>query len=278
MTGVNLLPDDYIARAAQKRANRLCLALFALVMLGVVVAGVASERAYRNTLGVAQRVDESYTQAVKLVQQMQELEATRAKMVAKASSTARLLEPVPRSYLLATIANALPEGASLSKFELKSQRGAGTVTISRGGKTQFDSALASRQGSGEPPPLVVSMTLTGLAGTDVDVARFITAMARCPLMQSVDLVYSQEKLIEQTTVREFQVTLALKPEAEVRKDQPSAGETPAIRTGETPVIRAGETPANRSTGILPVSPTAVSAVAGAGETPVIPQIAHGGQP
>ena len=63
----------------------------------------------------------------------------------------------------------------------------------------------------------VEISVTGLAATDVETARFIAAMARCPLMETVDLVYSQEKKIADAVVRQFQVTLKLKSDADVRR-------------------------------------------------------------
>ena len=59
--------------------------------------------------------------------------------------------------------------------------------------------------------------MTGYAATDVEVARFISAMSRCPLLASVDLVYSMEKEVDDVRVREFAVHMRLKPEAQLIK-------------------------------------------------------------
>ena len=62
----------------------------------------------------------------------------------------------------------------------------------------------------------VRLVVTGLAATDVEVAKFIAQMAKCPLMESVDLVYSEEKKISGSMVRTFQVEMQLKGDADVR--------------------------------------------------------------
>ena len=119
MSLVNLLPEDYITHQRQKHANLMCLLLFVTVMIGLAGAALVSERKYQRTREVCERVDKSYEEAGKLIEQMQEQDVTRNSMLQKATLTAALLERVPRSYLLATITKALPKGASLTKFELK---------------------------------------------------------------------------------------------------------------------------------------------------------------
>jgi Tfp pilus assembly protein PilN len=214
MSLINLLPDDYLRRQAQKRANLLCAGLFAVVMAGVLVAVAISERGYRNTRAICERVNASYADAEKLIGELQELESTRAKMYAKANRTSSLLEKMPRSNLIAAITNALPEGSSLMKVELKSSRG---TKIVANPKSKYEQVKAKAIGANnsaanviEQPPRQVSLTVTGLAGTDVEVARFITSMAQCPMVQPPDLVYSQEKKINDVNVREFQVVMIIK--------------------------------------------------------------------
>jgi len=217
MSLVNLLPEDYVARQAQKRANVFCTVLFAVVMAGVVAAAVVSERQYRNTRLVSERVNQAYAEAADLIKQLRQLENTRQKLLAKAKLTAGLLERVPRSYLLATVTNALPEGASLTRFELRTRR---QVTVRRApaAKTRYQAAAAKRAAKAKVKAtggMSVQLTVVGLAATDVQVARFIAAMARCPLMETVDLVYSQQKKRGNAIVREFRVDLQLKPDADV---------------------------------------------------------------
>lgn len=215
MSIINLLPDDYLASRARRRATMLCAVLFVLVIAGVLVAAIVSERGYRRTRQVSDRVNESYAEAQKLIGQLQELEVTKQRLVKKATRTAGLLERVPRSYLLAVITQALPEGTSLSRFELEGKR---HVVVTAGPKSRYEAIGATRQKSGSKATssLDVEITVTGLAATDVEVARFIAAMARCRLMDMVDLVYSQEKTVNDSVVREFQVVLRLKPDADVR--------------------------------------------------------------
>ncbi len=234
MSIVNQLPEDYVAHQSQKRANLMCLLLFAVVMIGLAAAAVVSERKYRRTREVCERVNQSYDEAAKLIKEMQALDVTRHNMLKKANLTAALLERVPRSYILATITQALPKGASLTKFELSTKHIADSSTsTSNKPKSKYEAAAAKNKPVPEQTAkkkTKVAITITGLAGTDVEVGRFISAMDRCPLIESVDLVFSQEKKIEDSVVREFEVVLHLKDDADVRRQSPDV-ETAVGRSG-----------------------------------------------
>jgi len=218
MSTINLLPKDYLQSRTRRRSTILCLLLFALVMGGVAAATFVSQRSGRYTLKVRNRVNASYARAAELIAQMQELQAKKLAMCRKAETTACLIERVPRSTLLGIVTNALPKGASLTKFSLNTKivRPAET-DASRAAKkkrklpkksTKFG---AAKDAGPQAPPTVVEMEVTGLAHNDLQVARFMAELIRNPLLTSVDLVVSQEKVVDKVPVREFEVKLKLRP-------------------------------------------------------------------
>ena len=232
MSLVSLLPEDYVAHQRQKRANLMCLLLFGIVMVGLVGAAVVSERKHQRTREVCERVDKSYEEAGKLIQQMQELDITRHGMLQKANLTAALLEHVPRSYLLATITKALPKDASLTDLELRTKliKSPGTP---RGKKTKFDkvSGAKNKSASKTSRRVKVEIIVTGLAGTNVEVGQFINAMEQCPQIESVNFIFSKEEKINESIMHEFEVILHLKDNADVQ-DQPVTAEATS-NTGDT---------------------------------------------
>lgn len=219
MSLINMLPDDYVRRLKQRRMTRLCILLLVVVACGVAGAALVSHRSYRITRQVSEDVNASYQEANRLIQQMQELEGSRGQMLEKAKLTAGLLERVPRSFLLATITEALPDGCSLAKFDLASKKKA-ILVITKESKAQM-----AKEPPKPAPSNDVIVTVTGQAGTDVEVARFIAAIAKCELVDTVDLVYSEQKKFQEQVVREFQVVLTLRGDADVRK-LPLASKTP----------------------------------------------------
>jgi len=221
MTLINLLPEDYIRRKRAQRSNRLCLVLFVVVMAGVLAAAVVSQRSRANTQSVLDRVDNEYQQAASMMTELGQLQAQKQMMLEKAKSTSTLLERIPRSYLLAIVTNSLPPKASLLEVNLYPKQIIAPADPSKDAKF----AAKSGQVAAALLPSIVEMDVSGLAETDVGVARFIANLARCPLAESVDLVYSQEKpfeiknakgdVVAKPLLREFQVRMVLRSDMDV---------------------------------------------------------------
>lgn len=219
MTLINLLPEDYIQQKQARRSNRLCLVLFLVVMSGVLAAAVVGYKCRANTQTVLDRVDSEYKQATAMMDDLSRLQIQKKTMLEKARSTSTLLERVPRSYLLGVLTNSLPAHASLQQVSLYPKQVITPV------ETPKDPKFAAKSGQQNTSLMIVEMEVTGLADTDVGVAKFIAALARCPLAESVDLVYSQEKPIEvkdskgavvaRHQLREFQVRMVLRSNVDV---------------------------------------------------------------
>jgi len=213
MSTINLLPSDYIESRCRHRTNVMCLALGVIVITAVAAAGVVSERSSSHTQAVRDRVNAAYADAAKLISQMQLLEVQRTQMLRKAQVTSSLVERVPRSTLLAVLTNALPKNCSLVNLDLDTRHVITAAKPLTKAKAGSKLTSASRQ-SIKNQTSRVEIQITGRATTDVDVARFIANLLGSPLMSSVDLVYSEEKLIDKVPVREFQIRLELKANAD----------------------------------------------------------------
>jgi Tfp pilus assembly protein PilN len=223
MSIINLIPNTYLKQRSQQRANRLCVMLFVVVMTGVAGAVWVSHRNLQNTYKVSDGVNQSYSEAAKLLQQMQQLEIQKRKGVYKAKTTSALLERSPRSYILATVTQSLPENCCLTSLDLKPAKITKTTAITSANKkkTAKDSKApvppTPEAALAKQPPM--EMVVTGWAATDVQVAQFLANLIQDPLLESVELGYSQTKEIKskenQTTIREFSVTAQIRPEIDV---------------------------------------------------------------
>jgi len=229
MSMINLLPSDYVKQRSRRRANVVCVGLFVIVTSSVVGASIFSERSHRHSLEVRDRVEREYAEATKVIEQVQFLESQKQKMLQKAKLTSTLVERIPRSVLLAILADARPKNTSLLELEMITRPVKKTQGADFPGNSGSTYSVTSRKdGSARPLEMAVTMKVKGLAGTDGDVARFIANLGRNPLVAWADLVYSQERIERKTTVREFQILL------EVKSD---AGETDFRRT--ISAVRAG---------------------------------------
>jgi len=210
---VNLLPEDHANARIRQRIFRICLVMFPLVLGCTVTAVVISRRTCSRTMQVRQHLSRSYSNARELAREFTKVEMKRREILRQAELNASLLDGGPRSYVLAMVANAMPEHTSLTRLELDAQSSAMASSLIAGSAT--NTAPKTSAGSSAPGalPQRPRMRLTGLAATDVAVGILIANLSRSPLVATVDLRYSQAKPNEQG-VREFQVLLELKPNAD----------------------------------------------------------------
>jgi hypothetical protein len=212
MSTINLLPEDYKQRRSQHRGNTICMILFGVVIFAIGGAALVSEQSGQNTRNVGQRVDKAYAEAARLIDEMHELEAQKRKMLQKAELSAALMERLPRSYVLALVTNALPEGASLTSLSMSTSA---LKTSSAKARTKHARMAKQRKKNQPPAPRVqVAMTLDGWAATDVQVARLIANLAKNPLTEMVDLAYSQETKHKEDVIRKFRLIVRLKLNAD----------------------------------------------------------------
>jgi len=226
---VDFLPEDFIERRLERRTNVICLGLFGVVLVGVVGAYGVTRTQLHLALQERKRIAASYEEAARRIAQLDELQQQKQSLVRKARLTATLLEPVPRSNLLAALVRRLPEAASMSELKLKSTKIA-AAPMPEAAASALAEAEAKAKAAGEPfnssvvidqvDKYRVALTLVGLAPTDIQVAQYISALAACPLLEEVDLVYSEEARVSDAKMRRFKITMILDPDADIRELEP----------------------------------------------------------
>lgn len=206
MSNINFVPDDYVQNNDSRRTNLMCAVLFVLVMaaLGGVFASIimrkracAVEEAQLNA-EVAQKHEE--------IRKVEELQAKRKEMMKTALTTAELLEPVPRSILLATLTNNLPAGTSLIDLDIIQRQSQDKE--SQGASTS--AAGSSAQAAGSPEKrLETCIDIGGMTWTDLQVAEYIKRLEDCVLLNSIALVESRECKVNDEVFRKFKLKAKL---------------------------------------------------------------------
>jgi len=202
MSNINFVPDDYVQDNESRRTNLMCVVLFVLVMsaLGGVFTTIlmrrkacAAEEALLNA-EVAQKREE--------IRKVEELQAKRKEMMKTALTTAELLEPVPRSIILATLTNNLPAGTSLVDLNIiqKESKDAGN----RGGKKSSAKTIESPE-----KRLETYIDICGITWTDLQVAAYIERLEDCALLNEIALVESKECKVKDEVFREFKLKAKL---------------------------------------------------------------------
>ncbi len=222
MSTINLLPENYTANRRRQRTNVMCIALFAIVMFGVVTASIASRNQFENTKAKLSKLNNAYKIAAKSVALLRRLEDENTKCSNKRAELGRLLDKAPKSTLLALLTNARPKGMSLGLVKLKTKMPDPPKkkrSARRSSKSKRKSKKRSKKNARKAkaivkklPDPIVTVEITGIAGTDLDVAAFIDNLASSGLMKSVDLNFTQNKLIGENSLREFRIICEIKPD------------------------------------------------------------------
>lgn len=223
---LSFLPDDYLERKAQRRTNAICATLFMIVLVAIGSAFSYTERSMRAVEREHLSIEKQYTDAAKRITQVQQLQQKQRTMAMQAELTASLLEKVPRSFLLAEITNSMPRGVSLLDLSLESKKKTSQQAQSATPKATFERKADARRkaatgGASAPPPAPeprsydVFIKITGIAGTDVQVAQFITKLNHSRLLKDVNLVISEQFKGDDGASRKFQVEMIVDPQADV---------------------------------------------------------------
>ncbi len=218
---LSFLPDDYMEKKLRRRTNAILGTLFLVVVIAIGGTLFLRERATRAMLARKANLEMQLTEAAKPIEQFNQMQQKQQELGRQADITASLLERVPRSYLLAEITNAIPSGVSLIDFNLASKLRPNKPAPAA--KTAFDKRKAQNNAPEKDLPQArfydVTMRLTGVAATDVQVAQFMSKLNHSTLLQDVNLVVSEQFKKGNDVLRKFQVEMTLNPNAQVSIDE-----------------------------------------------------------
>jgi Tfp pilus assembly protein PilN len=239
---LSFLPDDFLETKRKRRTNFVCALLFLVIMSGIGVGFTFIEKSLRIAAKEHEEVSKQFADAASRIEQERQMQEKQQKMNAQAELTASLLEKVPRSVLLAELTKARPAGVSFLDLMLDSKVRAASAAAPSGGKTQFELKRAASEGGSNsgggstPPPVAkgkaydVTIRLTGIADTDVQVAQFLARLNQSKLVRDVNLIISDEFAVAEAKMRKFQIDMSVDPNAEVDPDaaQPLNANTAAV--------------------------------------------------
>lgn len=220
---MSFLPEDYVERRIEQRTNMVCVSLFVVVLAGMIGGYVVTAKNRSAVRHQADLVNKQYAEAARRMEQLEELEKRKGEVVRKAQVTAALVEPVPRSRLLADLVNRMPAAMSLLEIQLttKEQKHFAVHHVVDHNK----SAMANKSKKQAPdvpapPKVTVGVSLVGVAPTDVQVAGYMASLSQSQLLGDVNLVFSEESKVGQNTMRKFRIDMTIRPDADVRQIEP----------------------------------------------------------
>lgn len=223
MSIINFLPEDYLAKRERGKVNVIFFAVFAAIMFVVISSSMGSRVKYQNELDKLTALEKEYQQAAVTVTEIQNLQTKQARLKAKNDRIMPLIDRVPKSLLLAMMTNARPDNVSIlaSRLDTRFPRQERRRAIQTLGQKAMNSSKQANQptASAIRTDPIVTLSITGLAHTDVEVAQFIANLNASGIMKSVSLGYSEEKKFKEmpdTLLRKFMINCEIKQKADAR--------------------------------------------------------------
>lgn len=236
--GGGFLPEDYVQRKAEGRANIIGLTLFCAVMGTVVAAFFVTNRNWKSVHEEREAIAVQYTAAEPEIELLIKLEEQKEQMLQKAEIVTALIEPVPRSILMAELVTRMPDEMTLLTVELKGRRVAdaaptreddkqkrrtsvrGRKAGSLGGTKTGASADETENKSILPPRYEYTLTLTGVTPKNEEIADYMDGLKLSPLLRRVDLTHVDSQKMKDFELRKFEITAEIDPRADARGIEP----------------------------------------------------------
>jgi Tfp pilus assembly protein PilN len=235
MATINFVPNDYIQQRQSSRANLMYLTLLAALLGGIGVTFSVIKMRQSVVGRELAAVNAKMMEAKEQIAQLEELKTKGKTMMKSMVMTAELLEPVPRSVVLACLTNNLPSGVSLLEMQLVEKENKvlaapaakpaptapATASKTTSKTTQYQAAAAKNQKPAAPETKTVLQTnleIEGIAPSDIEVASFIANLSGSILLDNVELVQSKEQDIDGVKFRQFRLRSSLKPNLTLTKE------------------------------------------------------------
>jgi Tfp pilus assembly protein PilN len=227
----SFLPEEYLRRKADARSLIVNLVLFGGVLTVTIGAFVVSNRQWNQVRAQRAEIDAQWKAEELKIEQLKVMEARKSDLLQRASVTAALLERVPRSILMAELINRMPDNVTITQLDMISKRIVEKVDPAKAedGKSLV-SKLALKDESKaavvkpRPPKLEFSLKIEGTAISDTEVADYQAALKGCQLLDRVDLVSTEESILNEVTVRKFRLEAVIRADADAASMQPVRAE------------------------------------------------------
>ncbi len=225
MLNINFIPEDYIRNNESSRTNLIYIVLLGLVMGGLISAFVAIKIRQRTYAVQEKNVDMEMARKQEALKQFEELQVKSSVMWKTALTTAELLEPAPRSVILASLTNNLPAGTSLTKLSIIQRLSKNVSNASSAVTSKYDQLASKNKQQGNttnnvsPEQMLETyVEIEGMAPSDIQVADYIKKLGGSNLFDNVALVESKELKTERAAFRQFKLNTLLNKGIHITKE------------------------------------------------------------
>jgi Tfp pilus assembly protein PilN len=195
MVNINFIPDDYIRNNESRRINLICIALLSIILVAIGGA-FGAIRMRQRTLNIREAsIDTDLTKKKGQIKTIDQLQKQRNTMWSTALMTVELIDPVPKSMLLASLTNSLPKGVSFLRLSLIQKEQAANSQQQKNAANKYEAMkdkekTAAAVRSSKEKMLDTQINIEGVAPSDIEVAAYIEQLSRSALLTDVALVES----------------------------------------------------------------------------------------
>lgn len=223
MSKVDFLPNEYVQQRDTSRVNLLYLILLCAVMAGIGVTFSFIKLRQRSVQKELASITVSMSKARDQMELVEQLQAKGKGLMKTASITTGLPDVVPRTIILACLTNSLPDGVSLLNLKI-SDKAVVAAVVEEKSKTQYQAASAALAKSSENDAASVRLVntfidITGIAPSDIEVAKYIANIGNSFLLDSVGLVESKEHVIDEVKFRQFKLQAVMNRREKLTSDE-----------------------------------------------------------
>ncbi|MCA9299212.1 MAG: PilN domain-containing protein [Phycisphaerales bacterium] len=223
MGGSSFLPEDYVASKAENRSIVICVTFFAVVLAGVIVAGMWNNRRWDDVRQQKEAINAKYELEAERIGQLNELRRQERLLADKARITNTLAQKVTASLILAELHQRLPEKVVFTQIDFESKR---VKAAAPAIKPQGVRSVGTKNTKDAPPPeeeeptieapkFETALTVIGLARDNGEIADYLTSLQDSPLLLKVELQYITESIVSDVEYRKFEITAVLNQQADV---------------------------------------------------------------
>ncbi|MBW8034321.1 MAG: PilN domain-containing protein [Planctomycetes bacterium] len=209
MSKIDFLPNDYVQQRDSSRVNFLYFVLLGAVMAGIAITFLVIKVRQRSVQKELTAITVSMGKAREQMELVEQLQAKGKSLMQTASITTGLPDLIPRTIILACLTNSLPEGVSLLDLKITDNE---VVSVVEEGKSKSQyaaaSAALSKSAKTDSVPVRVvdtNIEITGIAPSDIEVAKYIAKIGNSLLLDNVGLVESKEHVIDDVKFRRFKL-------------------------------------------------------------------------
>ena len=234
MQALNFVPQDYIKRKRARKANLLCAILAATVVVAMSMALLVVGSGSGEMADLEKSMNQRLAEAASDIARWKMLQDSRRALLERAEQTAQLMNPLPHSRVIAEVVQAVPPTAALTELHMMDQK---VKVVEAAAPAKKAAGRRKKAAQVVKEKTETRLRLIGVAPTDVEVARTIAALSSSPLLEKVELAYSEDTSTGGQMVRRFEVNLLLRGDAaRLAGNMPTA--TPPATTAATPATTA----------------------------------------